>query len=442
MKPKVQLTVCFILVSFVSYVDAETLAVTPRTDLEYVHSRYRFGTNFLARGMFREADFVLETGLEVANNRLGELEPKNPANAPLKASIVHGQTGELRELQGLEKDFRAIIADLELVQREVAVERAKPLDVKRALGIARDYYEEAKSLIEWRGRTYVGAEGCLNGASAYLQDIQAAGKMGEESSALAAMIARMRDILDLRGFRYYAEKARYQIRRYNFAEAKRSAELAVSVHLEKMEKKGLFPDLVTDLRKEAEDLKCATELSEKNLYLATGDREIARTRRSNIAVQKSLRKELAKTDLIGTLKKAPDEPFVRIFIIGNWGELDTEIPKEKWGDVFDTLRAAKKARFPENMKPVQRVHFEFVISDTERFDVLTAAQDGRHEVFRDSPAILFLDLVFLLGEPNDAYLDFPGCLEELFTPGGKTIKFPGFRDFLERVYEIRQPENQ
>lgn len=139
--------------------------------------------------------------------------------------------------------------------------------------------------------------------------------MGEESSALAAMIARMRDILDLRGFRYYAEKARYQIRRYNFAEAKRSTELAVSVHLEKMEKKGLFPDLVTDLRKEAEDLKCATELSEKNLYLATGDRD-------------------------------------------------------------------------------------------------------------------------------DAYLDFPGCLEELFTPGGKTIKFPGFRDFLERVYEIRQPENQ
>ncbi len=437
MKPIIRLTVFFTLVSFISYVHAETLAVTPRTDLEYVHSRYRFGTNFLARGMFREADFVLETGLEVANNRLGELEPENPTNAPLKTSIGHGQTGELRELQRLETDFRAIIADLELVRRKVAEERAKPLDVKRALGIARDYYEEAKGLIEWRGRTYVGAEGCLNGASAYLQDIREAGKMDEESSALAAMLARTRDVLDLRGFRYYAEMARYQIRRYNFTQAKRSAELAVSMHLEKMEKKGLFPDLVADLRKEAEDLKRAADLSEEKLYLATGDREIARTRRSDRTAPKSLKKELAKTNLVRTLKKALDEPFVRIFIIGNWGELDTEIPKEKWGDLFDTLRAAEKARFPENMKPVQRVHFEFVLSDTQGFDVLTAAQDGRHEVFRDSPAILFLDLVFLHGEPNDAYLDFPGCLEELFTPGGKTIKFPGFRDFLGRVYEIR-----
>ena len=66
--------------------------------------------------------------------------------------------------------------------------------------------------------------------------------------------------------------------------------------------------------------------------------------------------------------------------------------------------------------------------DVEQDDVYDGA------FYAMDPEILFLDLVFLHGEPNDAYLDFPGYLGELFTPGGKTIKIPGFRDFLERVY--------
>ena len=433
MKPKVHLIAIIILASS-SYVPAETLAVTPKTDLEFVHSRYRFGTNFLARGMFREADFAFETGIERANSRLRELETLNPTNAPLQDSTSHEQTGEIKELKGLEADFRTLVAHLERGRKEVAVERAKPLDVKRALGIAKENYEEAKRLIERRSSTYMGAGHYLGTADAYLQDIRKAGKMDEESSALAAMLVRARDILDLRAFRYYAEKARYQIRRYEFSKAKWSAELAVSMHLENMEKSGRFPNLVASLQKEAEDLKRAADLSEENHYLATGDREMARRRWSGNARRKPLKEELAGTDLVGMLKKALNESFVRIFIICNWGELDIEIPKDKWGDVFDTLRAAKKTQFPANMKPVQRVHLEFVLVDNQRFDVLTAAQDGEHEVFRDSPEILFLDLVFLHGEPNDAYLDFPGYLGELFTPGGKTIKIPGFRDFLERVY--------
>ena len=111
-----------------------------------------------------------------------------------------------------------------------------------------------------------------------------------------------------------------------------------------------------------------------------------------------------------------------------------------WDDVFNTLRHAEETRFPEVLNVSCRFHVEFVLSEDEEFDVRTAPWESRREVFRDSPAVLFLDAAILKEEPDNAYLDFPGCLDELFTPGGKSLKIPGFRALMERILPPERPQ--
>ena len=68
------------------------LRSTPRTDLEWSQRLLADATDFLSRGMFREADFALGEGVRKADARLRELESLKVVEEPLLAFAAELQS--------------------------------------------------------------------------------------------------------------------------------------------------------------------------------------------------------------------------------------------------------------------------------------------------------------------------------------------------------------
>lgn len=352
---------------------------------------------------------------------------------------IRRQLEVFEESQSCEDGFRSVLANAARMREALAVERSKPLDTARALAIARECLAEMKEIVEGPDRSFVGADRPFATAMSYLNDIRVAGQWSKEAESLANSLEQARRASELRGFRQSMNAARIALRRYRFDLARQNIQVAESIHLAEMEKRGSFPGLVAGLRTEAEELLRAVALSEDVGILATGDAEIARSRSvrggssESRAGAESLKEELEGTDLAANLKAGLDRPIVRINVFREWEEWPVEIPREHWTEVSNAVLGAVEAAFPERLVPGERYHLEFVVSDEPPFSIVDADKQGRREVFREEPSVLFLDVVVLSSDPSDVYLDYPGPGHELFVPGGKTLKFPGLGALLKRI---------
>ena len=139
------------------------------------------------------------------------------------------------------------------------------------------------------------------------------------------------------------------------------------------------------------------------------------------------------TDLAAKLRVGLNRSFVRIDVFREWEDWPVEIPREYWTAVSNAILDAVETTFPDRVSPGERYHLEFVVSDEPAFSIVETDKQGRREVFRDEPSVLFLDVVVLSSDPSDVYLDDPGSIHESFVPGGKTLKFPGLGALLERL---------
>ena len=414
-----------LLLGLASMTNAE-LIQSPRTDLELVEGNFRFATNFLARGMFREAEVMIDIASRTATSRLNEYEA--------------GKKAAGSESERYAPRFREYVELLKEERTKLEAERAKPLDVERALGIVREQCEEIRRYMEKSGSmNFMAVSGPQRIADAYLQDVRGAealtAEMKAEANELESRIRTMIRAGDIRGFRYYIGRARYHMRRYLVADARQDLENAERSYLAKMERAGAFPELVPLLREELEETRRALDVPGTRLFDATGDAEIARNppKPSAPSRHRTLKKELNATDLVGNLKRGLNGSFVKVQLVEGWMGPLYSAPKEQWEKLFDCLRGAVAAKFPEELSNRRTYHIEFVLQDDDRYDALAAEKEGRRDVLVNPPGILFLDVIVPPGSPDDAYLDFPGPFSELLVPGGKTLKIPGLGRLLKEI---------
>ena len=357
------------------------LRLTPRMDLEWTQRLHERAAQFLARGMFREADSALEVAERKANARIRENESLKAVEEPLSGfaaelqsvrerfkrnwtnevpnaldlgerirrfvesnevvraeldwparsfdclreeflsdnridadvtlrnvqNAIQRQLEVCEESRSCEVGFRSVLAASARTREALAAEQAKPLDAGRALAIARGCLAEIKEIVEGPDRMFFGADRPFVTAMSYLNDIRGAGQWSKDAESLANSLEQARRACELRGFRQRMNAARIALRRYRFDLARRNIQDAVSIHLAGMEKQGMFPELVGGLRSEAEELRKAISLSEKEGIIATGDAEIARaspagrSSESN-AGAKPLKEEMDGTDLAAKLR--------------------------------------------------------------------------------------------------------------------------------------------
>jgi hypothetical protein len=286
---------------------------------------------------------------------------------------------------------------------------------------------------------FFGADRPFVTAMSYLNDIRGAGQRSKDAESLANSLEQARRACELRGFRQRMNAARIALRRYRFDLARRNIQVAESIRLAEMEKRGSFPGLVAGLRTEAKELLRAVALSEEGGILATGDAEIVRSRpvRGGASEARagamSLKEALEGTDLVANLRAGMDRPILRINVFRGWEDWPVEIQREHWTEVSNAVLGAVETAFPERIVPGERYHIEFVVSDEPAFSIVDADKQGRREVFCEGPSVLFLDVVVLSSDLSDVYLDYPGPSRELFVPGGKTLKFPGLGALLKRI---------
>ncbi len=107
--------------------DEET---TPETELRWARRCHREGTNFTARGLFREADERLGGGIGTATGKLRQLEQRETTVAPLRDFVDRLQavrdrfdddwTNAVAEAFALEEPIKSYVATNPVVQAELA----------------------------------------------------------------------------------------------------------------------------------------------------------------------------------------------------------------------------------------------------------------------------------------------------------------------------------
>lgn len=104
--------------------------ITPETELRWARRCHREGTNFTARGLFREADERLGGGIGTATGKLRQLEQREATVAPLRDFVDRLQavrdrfdddwTNAVAEAFALEGPIKSYVATNPVVQAELA----------------------------------------------------------------------------------------------------------------------------------------------------------------------------------------------------------------------------------------------------------------------------------------------------------------------------------
>ena len=104
--------------------------ITPEKELRWAQRYYREGTNFTARGMFREAEGRIGGGIGTAAGKLRQLEQREATIAPLRDFVDRLQavrdrfdddwTNAVAEALALEGPIKSYVATNPVVQAELA----------------------------------------------------------------------------------------------------------------------------------------------------------------------------------------------------------------------------------------------------------------------------------------------------------------------------------
>ena len=357
-----------------------------------------------------------------------------------------------------EEGFRAALGNLEKAREHLVVERGKPLDAKRALRIAWDYYAETTNMIASPHGSFVCYDAPRDAARAYLQDIRRTGALEKEVDELWKALDDTKRAADLAGVRYYMGMAKEAMEKRNPYDAKMYAESAESLYLSQLRSDPVYSWYLAELK----GVKCAAEQLAVEQKQARVQTEIQKQReKPGFANAPILDKEIlcpegmaeselirfsAETDLAAVLRREFSCDNMDIAIDRGRGGAMVIFPDDP--NHIPTIRKLFQQSFNTNY-PTSfpgGEHFCLMISPDYHATGVRGmfytrewqAKDGR-TVREIVPVSRIVNVIRTSARPNDAYLYFTGSAKCLFKPGGRTVLIPGLGAYLAKK---RPPANE
>jgi hypothetical protein len=402
--------------------------ITPEKELRWAQRNYAEGTNFTARGMFREAESRIGGGIG--------------ALAGLGRRLAAGE-----DLRRLEPAIRALTDDLERAREELKAERARPFDADRALRIAQEYVDAALGKIKAPGGEFLGAAWDLDCARAYLDDIGTTEALKEAVAEVEASIAEAKRLGNLAGVRYCLQTARTCLEKDRPDNAIQNIRHAEEIYLPRGKGDPAFEELsreVAVLRRAAErkmaDMEHARDLAAiERCREALGDPEApvlpATVLVPEAGTEEELRRLAAEADFAGILRRELSENEFDLLVSRGHG---SRIGFRDDPEFLPTLRAALTravntnypSAFPGGEHFAIFLCIPFKPGAYDSFCPRTRTDADGRKVGEVVPRIRRLDVIRTSAQPDDAYLYFDGDAGVLFEPGGRTALFPGLGALL------------
>ena len=383
---------------------------------------------------------------EWLRNELAENDRMNAgANIRNTRDALQGQVRAFEELQRLEPGFRAVLADLERAREALQAERAKPLDARRALGIAREYVAGANRKIKAPGSQFVGADWDLECAERYLKEVWESGDFRIEAAEVEAALAEARRQRNLAGVRYYLQEARDWLAKDRADNAKGSVRIAETCYLPNLKGDPDFEalsELVGEMKESAERMiadaerardlaaiaQCREKLGDPNapvlpaVLLAPEDRS-----------EEGIRRFAAETDFAAFLRQEFSETNIDLSVYRR-ATFPVCFPNDT--NFIPTIRSAMLRAVNTNYPATFYGGERFTIcisapigSDSYPYFARTRTVDGR-TVREVVPFQRLLHLARTSAQPDDLFLYFEENTDDLFTPGGRTALIPGLGAYL------------
>jgi len=367
------------------------------------------------------------------------------ANIRNTRDALQGQVRAFEELQRLEPGFRAVLADLERARESLQAERAKPLDARRALGIAREYVAGANRKIKAPGSQFVGADWDLKCAERYLKEVWESGDFRIEAAEVEAALAEARRQRNLAGVRYYLQEARDWLAKDRADNAKGSVRIAETCYLPNLKGDPEFEalsELVGEMKESAERMiadaerardlaaiaQCREKLGDPNapvlpaVLLAPEDRS-----------EEGIRRFAAETDFAAILRQEFSETNIDLSVYRR-ATFPVCFPDDT--NFIPTIRSAMlravNTNYPATFYGGERFSIRIsppIGSDSYPYFARTRTVDGR-TVREVVPFQRYLHLARTSAQPDDLFLYFEENTDDLFTPGGRTALIPGLGAYL------------
>lgn len=379
-------------------------------------------------------------------------------NLRLLQQNLEWEVEAVESLKSCDEGFRAALGKLESARERLAIERVKPLDVKRALRIARDYYEETRNMIAGSHGSFAGADTPCNAARAYLQDIRRTGALEKEVDELWEALDEAAREANRAGVRYYMEKAREALKKRNPDMAKSNAGIAERGYVSRLRGDPAYDGYLAEIKA----LKSAAEQIGVEQRREREQSEIRKLREktgfANAPIlgevilgpegmsDAELMRFAEETDMAAVLKREFSFDNMDIAIDRGGGGAFIVFPNDP--DYIPTIRTA----FQQSFNTI----FPTSFPDGEHFCLSihpNCRATGEYGIFyarewqtKDGctireivPRVRTLNVIRTSARPDDAYLYFTGRVKSLFKPGGRTVLIPGLGAYLAKK---RPPVNK
>lgn len=382
-----------------------------------------------------------------------ELEENDKMNAGANLrntrDALRGQVEAYEQLQPLEADFRAVLADLERAREELKAERAKPLDARRALGIAREYVERANRKIAAPGSQFVGADWDFTCAKNYLDDVRATGELKDEVAEIESSIDAAKRKWNLTGFRYYMREAQSYLEQDRPDVAKMQVGSAESIYLSRLKGDPAFEELselAGELREAAERMIEEREDAELQADIRRAREELGDPAAPILPdvllapdgrSEEAIRRFADETDFAAVLKQEFSEDRLELAVYRHEG---ARIIFPDDPEFIPTIRAAMiqavNTNYPAEFPSGDRVSLVLSPPPTpgpySRVFSRTRTGANGQTIKEVVPHQRLLHMIQSSKQPEDLFLYFPDAAEDLFVPGGRTALIPGLGAYLEK----------
>ena len=372
-------------------------------------------------------------------------------NLRLLQNALEWEIEAFESLKSRENGFRAALGNLEMARERLISERAKPLDAKRALSIAWDYYAKTTNMIAGSHGSFVGADTPRDAARSYLRDIRRMGVFEKEVDKLWKALDETEREANIAGVRYYTCIAREALGKGNPDMTKMNADIAERLYVARIRGDPDYDGYLAELK----DLKCAAEQMRVEQRLAREQEEIKKLReKSGFANAPILDKIIlgpegmsdaelmhfvAETDMAAVLRQEFSFDNMDIAIDRGGGGGSVIFPDDR--DYIPTIRKAFQYSFNTNYPTSFPGGEHFCLTINPNYHAT-----GEHGFFYARewkakngdtireivPRFRSLNVIQTSARPDDAYLYFTGSAKCLFKPGGHTVLIPGLGAYLAK----------
>ena len=378
-------------------------------------------------------------------------------NMRLLQNALEWEIDAYESVKSCAEGFHAALWNLEKARELLEVERAKPLDAKRALRIAWDYYAETTNRIAGSHGSFVGSDTPRDAARAYLQDIRSVGGLEKEVDELWKALDETKREANIAGVRYYMGMAKEALEKRDPDFAKSRAEIAERGYVSRLRGDPAYDGYLAEIK----ELKSAAEQMSVEQKHEREQSEIRKLREktgfANAPIldkvilgpegmsDDELKRFAEETDLAAVLRQEFSFDNMDIGIDRGGGGAMVIFPDDP--DYIPTIRKAFQQSFNTNYPTsfpggehfCLGIHPNYHATDEQGIFYAREWQTKDRCTIREIvPRIRTLNVIRTSARPDDAYLYFTGSVKSLFKPGGRTVMIPGLGAYLAKK---RPPAN-